>query len=94
MPDNSICISSSEILYRNSGHIPTEWSINVSTEAGMIAPVRGMQIRLVIRKYKGNVLNRSQTSGAVVIWHAMDIDARFHILFKGLPDGKDSLRTE
>ena len=55
----------------------------MATERTMTTLVSGMAIRFVIRKYFGNVPNRSQTRGAVNIWQEMDRLAAFQTFLKG-----------
>ena len=74
-------IIDSNALTRKSGHIPHALNPMTARLNGMIAPTSGNEIRFVSRKYWGNVPKYIHARGPVVIWHAIDIDAEFHIHF-------------
>ena len=70
---------------KKAGHIPM-WCRKVTAAESSIMNVdSGTAIRLVRRKYLGNVPNISQTAGPVNIWHDMDRAEVSHSHFRGLP---------
>ena len=66
---------------RNGGQHPGTERIMVSSAQGMIAPVRGRDIRLVSRKCRGKVPKYRYARGPVVSWHEMDRAADSQIYF-------------
>ena len=77
-----------------SGHICALFRIRVIAADGMSSPVKGSAIRLVRRKYLGNVPKYIHANGAVVIWHAIDMVAVFQIHLVGCVTIYDANRSE
>lgn len=68
----SAVTSNSVVLESMSGQMPSVDRHRTAKAKGMMRPVSGKAMRLVRRKWIGNVPKYMYASGPVVIWHDMD----------------------
>ena len=76
-------MSFSVIVSMNAGQIPPMSRHIDMSDNGMMMLAKGRVSRLVRRKCLAKVPKYIYTNGPVVIWHAIDIEAEFHIHRKG-----------